>query len=426
MTTHLWIDAGAGVAGDMLLAALVDAGAPLEEVQATVDAVLPGTVRLVAGEVTRAGLRACKVDVEVLAPDQPDRRWSDIRGLLDGAPISETVRTSALGVFALLARAEAHVHGVPATDVHFHEVGAWDSIADVVGAVAAVHLLGITSVSAGPVALGSGTARTSHGVVGVPAPATLELATGWQVAAGGKGELTTPTGMALIRGLTDVCEGLPTVRITASGTGAGSRDVDGRANVTRVVVGELLDAARATSGPGEPASESLWVLEANVDDLDPRLWPGVLAALMDAGAADAWLTPILMKKGRPAHTLSVLADDQHRVALRDIVLTHTSTLGVREHRVDRSSHGRRFESVTVRDQEVRVKLSLDLEGRVVHMTPEFEDVRTAAELAGIPSRVVLAEATAAAHAAGWDSYAGGPGSQCTALSATSSPSRSGP
>ena len=401
MTTHLWIDAGAGVAGDMLLAALVDAGAPLEEVQATVDAVLPGTVRLVADEVNRAGLRACKVDVAVLADDQPDRRWSDIRGLLDGAPISETVRTSALGVFALLARAEAHVHGVEVADVHFHEVGAWDSIADVVGAVAAVHLLGVTSVSAGPVALGSGTARTSHGVVGVPAPATLELATGWQVEAVGTGELTTPTGMALVRGLTDVCEGLPTMRITRSGTGAGSRDVEGRANVTRVVVGEVVDPARVAVAHGEHAFQGLWVLEANVDDLDPRLWPGVLAALMDAGAADAWLTPILMKKGRPAHTLSVLADDQHRAALRDVVLSHTSTFGVREHRVDRRSLDRRWESVTVRDQEVRVKLSLDPEGRVVHATPELEDVRTAAEAAGIPARVVLAEANAAAHVAGW-------------------------
>ena len=396
MTTHLWIDAGAGVAGDMLLAALVDAGAPLDEVQATIDAVLPDTVRLVATDVRRAGLRACKVDVEVLAPDQPDRRWSDIRGLLDGAPISETVRTTALGVFALLARAEAHVHGVEATDVHFHEVGAWDSIADVVGAVTAVHLLGVTSVSAGPVALGSGTARTSHGVVGVPAPATLELATGWQVASVGEGELTTPTGMALVRGLTDSCEGLPAMRITASGTGAGSKDVPGRANVTRVVVGELVEAGEAD--PGGSAPQPLWVLEANVDDLDPRLWPGVLESLMGAGAADAWLTPILMKKGRPAHTLSVLADDAHRAALREVVFVHTTTLGVREHLVDRHPLGRTWATVTVREQQVRVKLSLNAEGQVVHATPEFEDVRAAATRAGVPARVVLAEANAAAHA----------------------------
>lgn len=407
MTTHLWIDAGAGVAGDMLLAALVDAGAPLHQVQATVDAVLPGTVRLVAHEVRRAGLRACKVDVEVLAPDQPDRRWSDIRALLDGARISRTVRTAALGVFAQLARAEAHVHGVEAADVHFHELGAWDSIADVVGAVAAVHQLGITSVSAGPVALGSGTARTSHGVVGVPAPATLELATGWQVKATGEGELTTPTGMALVRGLTDVCEALPAMRISGSGTGAGSRDVDGRPNVTRVVVGQVVTDDRTASGGGAPASETLWVMEANVDDLDPRLWPGVLKSLLEAGAADAWLTPILMKKGRPAHTLSVLADGPSRAALQEVVLTHTSTLGLREHVVDRRSLGRTWEFVTVREREIRVKLSLDPEGRVVHATPEFEDVRVVAAAAGIPARVVLAEANAAAHAAGWVLPTGG-------------------
>ena len=397
MTTHLWIDAGAGVAGDMLLGALVDAGAPLDGIQAAVDAVLPATVRLVATDATRAGLRACKVDVEVLATDQSDRRWSDIRGLLDSAPISEEVRTTALGVFALLARAEAHVHGVEVAEVHFHEVGAWDSIADVVGVAAAVHLLGVTSVSAGPVALGSGTARTSHGVVGVPAPATLELATGWDVVSVGEGELTTPTGMALVRGLTDSCEGLPAMRITSSGTGAGTRDVDGRANVTRVVMGEL-DAAGEVDLSG-PTPQPLWVLEANVDDLDPRLWPGVLESLMAAGAADAWLTPILMKKGRPAHTVSVLCDGAHRTALREVVLTHTTTLGVREHSVDRVSLGRTWQSVTVRDEQVRVKVSLDADGNVVHATPEFEDVRAAAAATGAPARVVLAEATAAAHAA---------------------------
>lgn len=391
MTTHLWIDAGAGVAGDMLLGALVDAGAPLDEVQAAVDAVLPGTVRLTVREVTRAGLRAIKVDVEVLAPDQPHRQWSAIRSLMEGADLAESVRHTAIRVFEVLAAAEASVHGVAVDDVHFHEVGAWDSIADVVGVAAALHLLDVTTVSAGAVALGSGTTRTSHGTVGVPAPATLALATGWEVAAVGEGELATPTGMALVRGLARVCEGLPPMRVTASGSGAGTKDVEGRANVTRVVLG-----TPATSLTG--GVESLWVLEANVDDLDPRLWPGVLEALLDAGAADAWLTPILMKKGRPAHTLSVLTDDAHRTSLRETVLEQTTTLGVRDHRVDRHALARCWETVTVRGHEVRIKLSHAPDGRVVHATPEFEDVRAAAAAAGIPARVVLDEASAAGQA----------------------------
>ena len=400
MTAHLWIDAGAGVAGDMLLGALVDAGAPLEEVQAVVDAVLPGTVRLTVTEVRRAGLRAAKVDVQVLEPDQPHRRWSDIRSMIGSADITEPVRESALRAFEVLAEAEAAVHGVDVSDVHFHEVGAWDSIADVVGVASAVHLLGVVSVSAGPVALGSGTARTSHGTVGVPAPATLALAAGWVVAAGGDGELTTPTGMALVRALAAACEPLPPMRVSASGTGAGTKDVEGRANVTRVVLGEPV-------GPATGDVETLWVLEANVDDLDPRLWPGVLTSLLDEGAADAWLTPILMKKGRPAHTLSVLCDDAHRVPLRRVVLEHTTTFGVREHSVARYGLERSWETVTVRGSSVRVKLSHSADGHVVHATPEFEDVRAAAAAAGIPERVVLDEANAVAQAAGFEARSPG-------------------
>ncbi|GAA4118289.1 nickel pincer cofactor biosynthesis protein LarC [Knoellia locipacati] len=402
MTTHLWIDAGAGVAGDMLLGALVDAGAPLDEVQSVVDAVLPATVRLALTEVSRAGLRAAKVDVEVLAPDQPHRRWTDIRALIEAADIPEPVRDRAVHVFEVLADAEAHVHGVEPADVHFHEVGAWDSIADVVGVCAALHLLGVTSVSAGPVALGSGTARTSHGTVGVPAPATLRLATGWEVAAVGTGELATPTGLALVRALAATCEALPPMRVTASGSGAGTKDVEGRANVTRVVLGEPATEPTPTTDPA-PATggaETLWVLEANVDDLDPRLWPGVIESLLAAGAADAWLTPILMKKGRPAHTLSVLCDVGHRESLRGIVLEHTTTLGVREHEVSRHALDRSWETVDVRGVPVRIKLSHTADGRAVHATPEFEDVRAAAERAGIPARVVLDEANAAAQAAG--------------------------
>jgi len=402
MSTHLWIDAGAGVAGDMLLGALVDAGAPLEGIQADVDAVLPATVRLTAGEVQRAGLRATKVDVEVLLDDQPHRQWSEIRSRIGSADIATPVRDRAIHVFEVLAEAEARVHGVEITDVHFHEVGAWDSIADVVGVASALHLLGVTSVSAGPVALGSGTARTSHGVVGVPAPATLELATGWQVAAGGEGELATPTGMALVRGLARACEPLPPMRVTGSGSGAGTKDVEGRANVTRVVLGDVAgtDADTSTEGDGSTSSpERLWVLEANVDDLDPRLWPGVIESLLEAGAADAWLIPILMKKGRPAHTLSVLCDADHRAPLRRVVLEHTTTLGVREHQVARHALDRSWETVDVRGVPVRIKLSHTADGHVLHATPEFEDVRAAAEQAGIPARVVLDEANAAAQAA---------------------------
>jgi uncharacterized protein (TIGR00299 family) protein len=402
--SHLWIDATAGVAGDMLLGALVDAGAGLDDIQAAVDAVLPGTVRLTAAPVTRAGLRALKVDVEVLVDDQPHRTWRETRTRLHDAPLADAVRRSALAVFGLLAEAEARVHGVGVDEVHFHEVGAWDSIADVVGVVTAVHLLGVDSTSASPVALGSGRTRTAHGDVPVPAPATLELAKGWQVGAGGEGELATPTGLALVRGLATMCEPLPPLVVAASGVGAGTKDVPGRPNVVRVVCGTPASTPNSAGhGPGPGAGlpvEELWVLDTNVDDLDPRVWPEVLAALVEAGAADAWLTPILMKKGRPAHTLSVLCSPHLRDDLRDLVFSLTTTFGVREHAVSRAALGRSWRTVVAHGHPVRVKISTGADGRIRHVTPEFEDARRAARESGAPVHAVLAEAEVAAREAG--------------------------
>jgi uncharacterized protein (TIGR00299 family) protein len=391
---HAWVDASAGVAGDMLLGALVDAGAPLEEVTRAVEAVLPDTVRLTAVETTRAGLRATKVDVVLLREDQPRREWTQVRSLLQECDLAERVRERALAVFATLAEAEARVHGVDAESVHFHEVGAWDSIGDVVGVCAALESLGVGTVSAGVVAVGSGRAQGAHGDVPVPVPAVLELARGWQVVAGGDGELATPTGLALVRTLASACEGLPSMAVAAVGVGAGTRDPAGRANVVRVVVGA------PSADRGGAASESMWVLEANVDDLDPRVWPSVLADLLAAGAADAWLTPILMKKGRPAHTVSVLCTADARDALRDRLFRHTTTFGLREHAVERSALGRDWFPVPVRGGTVRVKVSLDGDGTVVHATPEFDDAKALAEAAGRPVRGVLDEVVAAAFAAG--------------------------
>jgi uncharacterized protein (TIGR00299 family) protein len=417
------VDASAGVAGDMLVGALIDAGAPLGVLQAAVDAVVPDTVRLRVESVRRAGLRATKATVDLLAEDQPQRRWSDIRSLLERADLAPAVRAGALAVFARLAQAEARAHGIDVEDVHFHEVGAWDSIADVVGVAAGLVALGVDTLSAGPVALGSGSVRTAHGEMAVPVPAVLELAAGWRVVSGGDGERATPTGMAVLAALAQRCEDLPPLAVDAAGVGAGTKDAPGRANVVRVVVGTRRPpasrGATAASRPGSEAAasealvpagtEALYavapeagdavVLEANVDDLDPRLWPEVLAGLLRAGALDAWLVPILMKKGRPAHILGVLVADDQVADLEREIFALVPTLGIRATRVHRAALERLWRAVDVDGAQVRVKVG-HAGGVVVTATPEFEDVAGVARDAGVPVRHVLERAGAAAVAAG--------------------------
>ncbi|WP_255491527.1 MULTISPECIES: nickel pincer cofactor biosynthesis protein LarC [unclassified Actinotalea] len=393
--TTIWIDASAGVAGDMLLGALVDAGAPLPALQEAVDAVVPGAVALRVEQVRRAGLRAAKVHVDVLVEDPPHRTWSTIRGLLAAADLPEEVRSRAGATFERLADAEGRVHGVPAAEVHFHEVGALDAIADVVGTAAGLAALGAERVVVSPVALGSGTVRAHHGVLPVPAPAVLELSRGWAVLAGGDGELATPTGLALVTALAGSSGPLPAMTVTGSGIGAGTRDTPHRANVVRVVLGDESPAAAEAAG----APTSAVLLEANVDDLDPRVWPEVLTELLGRGALDAWLSPVVMKKGRPAHTLHVLSGHDGADALADVVLEHTSTLGVRRSSVQREVLERAWVPVDVQDGTVRVKVG-HRDGRVLQAMPEFDDVVALAHGSGRPVAVVLAAARAAAHAAG--------------------------
>jgi uncharacterized protein (TIGR00299 family) protein len=382
---HAWIDASAGIAGDMLLGALIDAGARLDRVQAAIDSVLPGSIELTVEEVRRAGLRATKVHVTPLVDDPPHRTWRDVRELVGRAD----ARTGIEAVFDRLARAEARVHGTDPEDVHFHEVGALDSIADVVGVCAAIDDLGITGVSASEVALGSGTVRSAHGRLPVPAPAVAELAKGWRVRGDGPGELATPTGMALIRALADRCETLPPMTVDAVGVGAGTRDTPERPNVVRVVL----------SKPDPDQAEDVVLLEANVDDFDPRLWPGVLANLLEAGADDAWLVPILMKKGRPAHTLCVLAKPGLTAPLRNQIFRDTTTLGVRQGPLRKTVVARTFTTMTVAASTISVKVG-HVDGVIVQVMPEFEDVAAAARATGRPERVILQEASAAAVAAG--------------------------
>jgi pyridinium-3,5-bisthiocarboxylic acid mononucleotide nickel chelatase len=390
---HAWIDASAGVAGDMLLGALVDAGADLTVVQQAVDAVIADSVRLTSTPVTRAGQHASRISVGVITKDVPVREWRAINDLIATADLAAPIRERAMATFGRLAEAEGRVHNLPAADVHFHEVGALDSIADIVGVAAALHSLEIDSISASAIAVGSGRSRGTHGDMGVPVPAVVELAAGWKLFAGGSGELTTPTGMALVSALAERCENLPLLTLQASGSGAGSRDTPGRANLTRVLIGERVMHS------DDDLSETDVLIEANVDDLDPRLWPGVLTSLMRAGAADAWLVPIIMKKGRPAHTVSVLARPDQAGDLRYLLLTLTSTIGVRETRVRKTALPRGWVDLILGGSCIAIKIA-HRHGTIWQVTPEFDDLERAADEQHLSPITVLEQAMAAALAAG--------------------------
>jgi uncharacterized protein (TIGR00299 family) protein len=390
---HAWIDASAGIAGDMLLGALIDVGADLAVVQQAVDAVIADSVRLTATPVTRAGQHANQLSAQVITQDVPARSWRTIQSLIATADLPAPTRDRALATFGRLADAEGRVHHLPPERVHFHEVGALDSIADVVGVAAALHALEIDSISASAVAVGSGRVRGAHGDLGVPAPAVVELAAGWTIFAGGSGELTTPTGMALVSALAERCEDLPPLTLQASGAGAGSRDTPGRPNVTRVLIGERV------ARPDDEVAEAAVLIEANVDDLDPRLWPGVLTRLITAGAADAWLVPITMKKGRPAQTLTVLARPDQAADLREIVLAQTSTIGVRETTARRTALPRGWVDLTVAGCQLPIKIA-HRDGTIWQVTPEFDDLERAAVEQGISPRALLEQASSAAAAAG--------------------------
>ena len=366
-----WLDAQAGASGDMLLGALVDAGVPLSVITDAVDALGLG-IRFEVSEVERGGIGGTYVDV-MTDDDQVSRTWRDVRAMVHGR---------ARDVFEALAVAEAAIHRVPVDEVHFHEVGAHDALADIVGTAAGLAHLGLTELHCTTVSLGSGTTRGAHGPLPVPVPAVLRLLEGVPVAAGAAPfELTTPTGAALLKTFVTHWGPMPAMTPVASGYGAGTRDPAEVANVLRLVLGEPLGT-----------TSTAVLLETNVDDLDPRLWPHVLAQLMEAGASDAWLTPIVMKKGRPAHALSVLCDRDQVTALRDVVFRETSTIGMRETTVGKHAMARAETTVDVDGQRIRVKTT------ATNSNPEWEDVLAAAKALDRPAKLVLEQARAQAGA----------------------------
>jgi len=288
------------------------------------------------------------------------------------------------------------VHGTSIDDVHFHEVGALDAIADVVGVCAGLEHLHLDMIVVSPVAVGSGTTKSAHGAMPIPPPAVAELLRGSPSYAGDVAmEMCTPTGAALLTSNATSFGPQPAMSVHEIGVGAGGRDPEGLANVLRLFVGQPTREPSGEQVPPHGTNQPLLV-EANIDDLDPRLWPNVIAALLKAGASDAWLTPILMKKGRPAHTLHVLVAGEQAEQVRSEVFRQTSTIGVREIAIGKHALDREMHTVTIDGHLVHVKLALH-KGTLVNAQPEYDDVARVAEATNRPIKDVLAEAIAASR-----------------------------
>lgn len=386
----LYFDCFSGASGDMILGALLDAGAPEDDVRAALDALDIADFGVRFEETRRAGVRALHALVET-DDAGTERRLRDVADLIAHARLNSSVKERALSCFSVLAEAEGRVHGVESEDVLFHEVGALDALVDVVGACAALEHFLPARVVTSPIATGTGTVESAHGRLPLPAPAVVEIlrARAATLYERGTEELVTPTGAALLVTFTDSFGPFPRMTVDAVGHGAGSRDAD-VPNVVRVLIGESAEA--------ETKPSDAFLIETNLDDLAPEVVPHVIEALLDAGAQDAWITPVIMKKGRPAFTLSVLADPERRADLIDIVYRETGTLGMRVAPIDKLALDRKWLSVEVEGHTVRVKLGMK-DGEITSMAPEHEDARRVARATGLPLKEVYARALEAARVA---------------------------
>jgi pyridinium-3,5-bisthiocarboxylic acid mononucleotide nickel chelatase len=380
----VYVNGAAGVAGDMLLGALVDAGAGAAAVEEVLAGLRLDGYRLTFERTQRGGIAASRAIVRSEGAHD-HRPVAEIHALLARAELPDAVRDNATRVFDALAEAEGAVHGVPPADVEFHEVGAVDAIVDVVGVCAALHVLGIDRVVSSPLAMGHGTIGAAHGELPNPPPAVVRLLAARRVPIVGVDtgmELATPTGVAILVALADAFGALPPMTVDAVGYGAGRADPPGRPNVVQVLVGTSSATASATPRPGRTAV----ALEVNVDDVTGEVLAHTVAALLAAGAHDAWATPIVMKKGRPAHTVTALGDPADLDRLAAVLLAETGSLGLRATTVERWPQRRTDRTVEVAGQPIRVKVA---DGRA---KPEHDDAVAAATALGRPLRDVLREA----------------------------------
>lgn len=373
----LYFDCFAGASGDMILGALIDAGLNIDELKAELRKLNVPNVDLRVDRVDRSGIASTKLKVNV--PDEKKHRHlKDIEKIIDESHLSENVKMRSKSIFRRLAEAEAKVHGIEIGRVHFHEVGALDAIVDIVGACIGFEILGIAVFRSSKINVGSGFIQMDHGKFPVPPPAVAELLRTVPIFAGDfEGEMTTPTGAAII---TTVCSSygtLPETEIEQIGYGAGTRTYDGFPNVLRVVIGKT----EATGNDRE--KETLVLLETNIDDSTPQTIGYVMERALELGANDCWVTPIQMKKNRPGCTVSVLCTTDLKPGMLDLLYSETTTLGIRVSSLEREALEREIITVNTRFGPIEVKAAR-LNGRLVNAMPEYESVRSAALSHGTP------------------------------------------
>jgi pyridinium-3,5-bisthiocarboxylic acid mononucleotide nickel chelatase len=384
---YAYCDCFSGISGDMFLGALVDAGLPVEVLQEQLDRLkLPEKIEIRVGQVQKGALRACSVDV-VVEESHHHRHPSDIYEMIETSALSDRVKRTSMSIFRILAEAEARVHGIDVEHVHFHEVGALDSIADIIGAAIGLEYLEIDRLYASAVPFSGGQVQSQHGMLPVPAPATLEIlrkAHAVMSPSQAQVELVTPTGAAILAALATFER--PHLVVTGVGVGAGKRELPWP-NIFRLILGEST----------VESSYPLVLIETNIDDMNPQMFGHVMNRLFSAGALDVYLTPIYMKKNRPATLLGVVARREDEPVLAKIILTETSTLGMRVQPVYRYTAQREMKTVETRFGPVPVKLKL-LDGRPIQATPEYDVCAKIAEERGVAISEVYTAAVVAGSA----------------------------
>jgi hypothetical protein len=392
-----YFDCFSGISGDMTLGALVDAGCPVEHLREELSGLRVPGWELTAEKVWKNGMAATYV--KVVTEDQSKHRsLSAILEILQKSKLAPTVRERAAAIFQKLGEAEARVHDVPIEKIHFHEVGAVDAIVDIVGACIGFQALGIEKFACSALNVGSGTAKMAHGILPVPAPATANLLQGKPTYSNGvQKELVTPTGAAIVATLCDSFGPQPAMSVAAIGYGAGTADLEGQPNVVRIMVGEEVRVGKSETKAAQAEAcatgfdEEIAVIEANLDDMNPQIYGYFLEKGLAAGALDVYTTPVQMKKNRPGTLLTVLCKPQDTNSLMTLIFAETTTFGARTYRAQRRVLPREWVSVATDFGDVRMKVSR-VNGRILHVAPEFEDCKRLAAEKDVPLQRVIAEA----------------------------------